>query len=86
MESNTKLQEGKKRIIESLEQINDEVLIHAIQNMIDYAKLRDEEYLGESIEEYNLKIDEAVAEVNEGKFLTHEEAVKKISEWRKKER
>lgn len=86
MESNTKLQEGKKRIIESLEQINDEVLIHAIQNMIDYAKLRDEEYLGESIEEYNRKIDEAVAEVNEGKFLTHEEAVKKISEWRKKER
>ena len=55
-------------------------MIHAIQNMIEYGKRRDEEYLAESIEEYNQKIDEAVAEMNEGKFLEHEEAAKKISD------
>jgi predicted transcriptional regulator len=47
--------------------------------MIAYAKLRDEEYFAESIEEYNQKIDEAVAEMNEGKFLEHEEAIKMFS-------
>jgi hypothetical protein len=83
MKPATNIQEGKRQIIESLAGINDEPLILAIQNMIAYAKLRDEEYFAESIEEYNQKIDEAVAEMNEGKFLEHEEAIKKISKWRK---
>ena len=51
-----------------------------------WSKLRDEEILGESVEEYNLKIDKAVAEIESGKFIAHKEVVKRISQWRKKER
>jgi hypothetical protein len=84
MKTTASLQEGKKRIIESLERINDEALINALQNMIEYAKLRDEEYLGESIEEYNLALEKADLEIDKGNFIVHEAAMKKMGEWRKK--
>jgi hypothetical protein len=84
MKTTISIQEGKKRIIESLERINDEALINALQNMIEYAKLRDEEYLGESIEEYNLALEKADLEIDRGNFVVHEEAMKKMGEWRKK--
>jgi hypothetical protein len=78
------LQENKKGIIKSIERTNDEAIINALQNMIEYAKLRDEEYLGESIEEYNLALEKADLEIDKGSFIVHEAAMKKMGEWRKK--
>jgi predicted transcriptional regulator len=54
--------------------------------MINYAKTKDEEYLGESIEEYNLALEKADAEIDAGHFIVHEEAMKKLGEWRNKEK
>jgi predicted transcriptional regulator len=82
METSFNLQKNKKRIIESIERTNDEALIRIIQNMIEYGKLRDEEYLGESVEEYNLVLEKADLKIDKGNFVTHEEAIKKIREWR----
>lgn len=86
MGSSQKFLGKRKRLVKKVEQITDEALIHAIQNMIEYAKIRDEEILGESVEEYNQKIDKAVVEIESGKFLEHKEVVKRIGEWRKKRR
>jgi hypothetical protein len=83
METAFNLQENKKQIIESIERTNDEALIRVIQSMIEYGKLRDEEYLGESMEEYNLALEKADLEIDKGNFIVHEEAMKKMREWRR---
>ena len=86
MKNYASIEDSKKQIIESLEKINDEALIHAIQNMIAYAKIRDEEFFGESIEEYNTELEKAEAEIESGNFIVHEEAMKKLGDWRNKEK
>ncbi|MFY8037711.1 MAG: hypothetical protein ACOVMQ_11120 [Cyclobacteriaceae bacterium] len=80
------LQEKKNQIIDSLQHINDEALILAIQNMITFSRQKDEEYLGESIEAYNEAIAKADAEIEQGQFVAHEEAMKKIQAWREHEK
>lgn len=84
MKTTADFKRAKKLLIKKLEQTNDEVLIHAIQNLIDFARKKDEEYLGETIEEYNLALDKANTEIDNGNFLTHKQAIKLIGEWRKK--
>jgi predicted transcriptional regulator len=86
MKTLTAIQEEKKEIIESIAQTNDEALISTIKTIIDYAKSKDEEWLGESIEEYNLALEKADAEIDAGSFIVHEEAIKKLGEWRNKEK
>ncbi|MBY0435450.1 MAG: hypothetical protein K2U26_15205 [Cyclobacteriaceae bacterium] len=84
MKAAVDIQEEKKQIIKSLERINDKALIHAIQNIIDFANQKDEEYLGESLEDYNQALEKADKEIDKGNFVEHEEAIKKIGEWRAK--
>lgn len=38
----------------------------------------------QTIEEYNEELEKAVAEVESGNFITHEETIKQINSWRKK--
>ena len=45
------IQAEKTALIKALEQTNDEALIRAIQQMIEYSVKRDEEYLGIGVEE-----------------------------------
>lgn len=80
------IEEEKKQIIKSISEISDEALLSTIKSMINYAKTKDEEYLGESIEEYNLALEKADAEIEAGHFIVHEEAMKKLGEWRNKEK
>lgn len=37
-----------------------------------------------SIDQYNAEIEEADQEIEQGDFLTHQEAIKEISSWREK--
>ena len=78
------IQSEKKALIKALEQTNDEALIKAIQQMIEYSMQRDEEFLGMSVDEYNRKLDEAEVRIKRGDFINHEEAVKRIQAWRRK--
>ncbi len=80
------LQEKKNQIIDSLQHINDEALILAIQNMITYSRQKEEEYLGENIGSYNEALKKADAEIEQGQFVVHEEAMKKIQAWREHEK
>ena len=77
------IQAEKNLLIKSLEQINDASLLKAIHSLIDYANQKDEEFLGESIEKYNTELSKAEAEVREGNFIAHEEAIKNLGKWRK---
>ena len=53
MKTSYNLQAEKELLIKSIEQINDASLIKTIETLIEFAHLKDEEYLGESIEAYN---------------------------------
>jgi len=78
-------QKEKEEIIKNIEHIDDAVLLHAIKNLIEFARQKAaENYLGETIEEYNLAIERADAEIESGKFVEHEEVMKRIGEWRNK--
>lgn len=75
----------KGRDHQNIEHIDDAVLLHAIKNLIEFARKKEaENYLGETIEEYNLAIEQADAEIESGKFVEHEEVMKRIGEWRNK--
>lgn len=78
------LQVEKQALIKALEQTNDEGLIRAIQQMVEYAAQRDEEYLGATLEQYNKELNEANARIEQGNFVDHEEAIKQIQAWRTK--
>lgn len=71
----------KSFLIKKLEKTNDETLLKAIHELIEYSQKRNEEYLGESIEDYNRELDEAKARVESGKFITQEDLEKESSKW-----
>ena len=79
------IQTEKIALIKALEQTNDEALIQAIQQMVEYSIKRDEEYLGISIEQYNRELDEAEARIIKGDFVLQSDAVKRVKAWRSKE-
>jgi predicted transcriptional regulator len=71
----------KSFLIKKLEQTNDETLLRAIHDLIKHSQARDENYLGESIDDYNRELEEAKARVESGKFITHEDVEKESSKW-----
>jgi hypothetical protein len=79
------IQSEKKALIKALEQTNDEALIKAIQQMIEYSIKRDEEYLGINVDTYNLELEEAEKRIMSGKFVDHDQAVRRIKAWRSKD-
>ena len=80
------IQAEKTALIKVLEQTNDESLIQAIQHMVNYAVKRDEEYLGTTIDQYNLELEEAETRIAKGEFIDHEKAITQIQGWRNKEK
>lgn len=86
MKTSSDLQAEKEHLIKSIEEINDASLIKTIENLIEFARQKDEAYLGESITDYNSALEKADSEIDNGNFMVHEEAMKKMGEWRKKEK
>ncbi|MFN5170422.1 MAG: hypothetical protein ACK5DD_12410 [Cyclobacteriaceae bacterium] len=86
MKTATELQKEKKQVIQQIERLNDASLINAIQSLLDFAAQKDEEYLGESVSSYNIHLEKADAEISSGKFVVHEDAIKKIGSWRKEKK
>ena len=79
------IQSEKEALIKALSETNDEALIKAIHQMIEYSIKRDEEFLGISVDDYNRELLEAEKRIKDGNFVTHDEAVKRIKAWRSKE-
>jgi hypothetical protein len=82
MKTSPTLDAEKKHLIKSIEEINDGLLLKSIENLIEFARQKDEAFLGESLEEYNLALEEADSEIDKGNFMVHEEAIKKMGEWK----
>lgn len=59
----------------------DEQVVKAIYAMVKELDKAPESMKRFSMEEYNKSIDKAEAEVKNGKFLSHKEALKQISKW-----
>jgi hypothetical protein len=78
------IESEKEALIRILEQTNDEALIKAIHQMIEYSIKRDEEYLGISVDDYNKELDAAEKRIQEGNFILHEQAISRIKSWRSK--
>ena len=78
------IQSEKEALIKILKQTNDEALIKAIQQMVEYSIKRDEEYLDISVDDYNHELKAAEKRIKEGKFVSHEQAIGRIKTWRSK--
>ena len=78
------IQKEKEALIRILNQTNDEALIKAIQQMVEYSIKRDEEYLGISVDDYNIELEAAEKRIKEVKFVSHEQAISRIKTWRSK--
>lgn len=66
-------------LIKKLEQINDPLLIQALKHMIDFGLREKEERI--SIEQYNLELDEAEAEMDQGEYISHEDLKEQMKKW-----
>ncbi len=73
----------KTLLIQEIQQVEDAALLNAMKVMLHYG-MQSEGRI--SIEQYNKDIAEAEARIDSGDFVTHEEAVHRISAWRKTER
>ncbi|MBW8050010.1 MAG: hypothetical protein FVQ77_06665 [Cytophagales bacterium] len=77
------IQTEKLSIIERFKQINDASLIQAIKSLLDYG-LNNQQSNQEgsiSIEQYNKELDEAEAEMDAGKSISHEDVKRHMKEW-----
>lgn len=68
----------KYAVIEKLMHLNEKELSELEASL---AKFEKEETIGS--EQYDHELDEADVAIDEGEFYTHEEAVKKLSQWKK---
>ena len=69
-------------LIKELQRVEDISLLQAIKAVLHYG-LQSEGRI--SLEQYNRELDEAEARIDQGDFVTHEEAVNRIKGWRKTE-
>ena len=74
------IQSEKALLIKRLDEINDVSLIKALNHMVDFGlKASSSENI--SIEQYNLELDEADAEIDRGEFISHEDLKKQMKGW-----
>jgi hypothetical protein len=68
----------KALLMKELQQVEDISLLRAIKAMLHYGLKNDGRI---SIEQYNLELDEAEAEIDRGEFGTHEDFKKQMKAW-----
>ncbi|UXP33105.1 hypothetical protein N6H18_03950 [Reichenbachiella agarivorans] len=73
----TTAQALKLELMEWLATVHDQKIIKELSKW-------KEEHQHISIEQYNKELDEADAAIDRGEYITHQQAVKEISAWRKK--
>ncbi len=73
------IQAEKSALIERLAQINDRSLIQAIKHLVDFGLREKVEQI--SLEQYNLEIDEAEAEMDRGEYVSHEDLKEQMKNW-----
>lgn len=69
----------KALLIREIQQLEDISLIRVLKSMLHYG-LKNEGRI--SLEQYNRELEEANAEIEKEKFLTHEEVLKEVRSWR----
>jgi hypothetical protein len=69
----------KALLIREIEKLEDASLLRVLKSMLHYGLTKEGRI---SIEQYNLELEEADAEIDSGNYLTHEDATKEIRSWR----
>lgn len=78
------IQLAKSQFQLRFEQINDIHLIDALNAMIDFALQKDKNSFHISLDQYNKEIEMADAEMDEGHFFSHQQALDEMQTWAKK--
>jgi len=73
--------EVKERIAKMIQDCNDEELLAAVERLLDLSSEQEGVLLTEA---QKVALREADKEIDEGNFLTNEEAKRRIDEWLKK--
>lgn len=74
------INEERTLLIKELQQVEDISLLRTIKAVLDYGLDR-EDFI--NVELYNRELDEAQTRIEQGEYIPHEEAVKRIKGWRK---
>jgi len=74
------INEERTLLIKELQQVEDISLLRTIKAVLDYGLDR-EDFI--DVELYNRELDVAQTRIDQGEYIPHEEAVKRITGWRK---
>ena len=79
---NKKLKEKLHQYIDNLEDENALQMLH--EAAVEYERLEGKDILEELSPEQQNRLQESIKQANEGKTVSHEEALKRIASWRSK--
>lgn len=77
-----KLKEKLHEYINNLEDVNALQMLH--EAAVDYERMGSKDILDELTPEQLNRLQESIKQANEGKTISHEEALKRIASWRSK--
>jgi hypothetical protein len=68
-----------KKLIDYFTQLDTEAKKNFLSLLKEYLKKKDEDTLPQSLEEYNMELEKADAEIEAGDFILHEDVIKYFS-------
>lgn len=80
-----KLQEEKKWIIAEVDKSNDEDLLQAVRNLLNFARKKnvDDFFKPMTLDEFHGRIEESRSDIENGRIIEHSQVKKIIKSWRK---
>lgn len=76
---NMDIEKERESLIKEIQQIDNVFLLRAIKTLLHRAGQEGERI---TVEQYNLEIDESEARIARGEYITHEDAIKLIRQYR----
>ena len=75
----------KEKLHQYIDNLEDETALNMLHDAtVDYETFKDKDILDELTPEQLARLQESIKQVEEGKTISHEEAMKRIAAWRSK--
>ena len=75
------IKEKKQRIINEINNTSDESLVNEMYDLLDAEDVIESIEAGELPEELNIKLNRAIDDYKQGRYITHEQMKEKLQQW-----
>ena len=75
------IKEKKQRIINEINNTSDESLVNEMYDLLDAEDVIESIEAGELPEELNIKLNRAIEDYKQGRYITHEQMKEKLQQW-----